>query len=396
MSSNDAANTARNSLLFVGLILVASTLRAPITGVGPVLTQIQNSFSLSPAMAGLLTSLPLIAFGAMAPFAGSLAKHLGFERCLRYSLLMVVAGIGLRSAGEVWALFLGTGLLGVGIAFGNVLMPALVKREYPTKVPTVTGRCGITMGLAAALSSATAFPISTVAGWQGALLAPVIFPVAALLVWLTLKSQSSTTAAGVSTAAAPIVSPWTSAIAWQVTGYMAINSVMFYALITWLPTILTDSGQSASAAGSIHGFLQTASIVPGLLLGGLVARMRQQRGIAVALALVQVIALAGLMFAPSLSPLWAFLFGMGSGGALLLSLMFVGMRTRSPQQAAALSGMAQCINFLAAAPGPMLAGKLYASSGSWTTVLVVGIVLGCAMALFGMLAGRSRALETAS
>lgn len=393
MSSNDAANTARNTLLFVGLILVASTLRAPITGVGPVLAQIQNTFSLTPAMAGLLTSLPLIAFGVMAPFAGGLAKQLGFERCLRYSLFTVLVGIGLRSLGEIWALFLGTGLLGIGIAFGNVLMPALVKREYPTKVPTVTGRCGITMGLAAALSSATAFPISTIAGWQGALVAPIIFPLAALLVWLTLKSQSNSPSSGVSATVTPVVSPWSSAVAWQVTGYMAINSVMFYALITWLPTILTDSGQSASAAGSIHGFLQTASIIPGLLLGGLVARMRQQRGIAVALAVVQVVALAGLMFAPSLSPIWAFLFGMGSGGALLLSLMFVGMRTRSPQQAAALSGMAQCINFLAAAPGPMLAGKLYASSGSWTTVLSVGIALGFGMALFGMLAGRNRTLE---
>lgn len=394
MTSRISASAAGGGLLFAGLILLSSTLRAPITGVAPVLSQIQASVSLSPAMAGLLTTLPLIAFGAFAPFAGGVAQRIGFERCLRYALLLALAGIGLRSAGTVWALFLGTGMLAVGIAFGNVLMPAMVKREFPTKVPTVTGRCGIAIGLAAALASATAYPVSTIAGWQGALLSPAVLPLAALMVWLVLKAQPSAQRAAGGMPQSPTVSPWTSMLAWQVTGYMTINSIIFYALITWLPRMLTDGGQSASAAGSIHGFLQTASIVPGLLLGGMVARMKQQRGVAVALAAAQVVALGGLMTLPHLAPLWAFLFGMGSGGALLLSLMFVSMRTRSPQQAAALSGMAQCVNFLAAAPGPMLAGKLNQSASSWNAVLTLGVALGVAMAVLGAQAGRKRELES--
>ncbi|WP_407713731.1 MFS transporter [Comamonas testosteroni] len=393
MTNRVSANAAGSTLIFVGLILVATTLRAPITGVGPVLNQIQNTFALSPAMAGFLTSLPLLAFGFISPFAGGFARRVGFEQSLRYSLVAVIVGIALRSAGHEWALFLGTALLGVGISFGNVLMPALVKREYPEKVPAVTGRCGIAMGLAAALSSASAYPISTIAGWQGALVAPILFPALALVAWLAFKPKNVPSASLAAGVVPVVVSPWSSSLAWQVTGFMAINSVLFYALITWLPSILTASGQSAATAGSIHGFLQTASIVPGLLLGGLVSRMRDQKAVALGLTVVQIVALLGLANLPAWAPLWAFLFGMGSGGALLLSLMFFGMRTRSPQQAAALSGMAQCVNFLAAAPGPVLAGTLQKSFGSWTPVLYLGVGLAIVMAILGLMAGRRRILE---
>ncbi|UKJ27863.1 MFS transporter [Stenotrophomonas maltophilia] len=380
---------AGTGLLLLGLILVGASLRSPITGVGPVLQTLRSTFDLTSTQAGLLTTLPLIAFGVLSPFAGRIANRFGLDRVLLVAMLVLLGGVALRSAGTAVALYLGTAAIGFGIAFGNVLMPAIVKKEFPGKVPSITSKCGMAMGLGAAAASASAVPLEHASGWQVALGATAVFPALALLIWLfQLKPKAVVSASS----AAPVakVNVWGSALAWQVSIYMAINSILFYAMITWLPSILTDNGLSDSAAGSLHGLLQLASIVPGLLLGAVVSKLSNQRGIAVFHGAIQIVALAGLIFMPAWAPVWSFLFGMGTGGALLLSLMFMGLRTSSPQQAASLSGMAQCVNFLLAACGPAAAGWLHTSTGGWNTVLAVGIALAAVMGVFGALAGRTR------
>lgn len=159
MSNRDVAlAVARPALLIARLLLIATNLRAPITGVAPVLEALQSALALSPAQAGLLTTLPLLAFGIISPFAAMFAREYGLEPSLFGALLLIGAGVLVRSIGPVWTLYLGTAIIGAGIAVGNVLLPSLVKRDCPAKVPTVMGVCSIAIGGAAALASASAAP----------------------------------------------------------------------------------------------------------------------------------------------------------------------------------------------------------------------------------------------
>ena len=392
MSNRDAAlAVARPALLIAGLLLIATNLRAPITGVAPVLETLQSAFALSPAQAGLLTTLPLLAFGIISPFAAMFAREYGLERSLFGALLLIAAGVVVRSIGSVWTLYLGTATIGAGIAVGNVLLPSLVKRDFPAKVPTIMGVCSIAIGGAAALASASAVPLGNAFGWQGALGATAVFPLAAALVWTSQLSRHTAPAKG--TASAPHGGRvWHSALAWQVTLFMGINSLVYYVLVAWLPSVLTSSGIAPEVAGSLHGVMQLASAVPGLLLGPIVSRMRDQRLVAATMGGLMTVALLGFCVAPSWASLWAFCFGLGSGGGVLLALMFMGLRANSAHQAASLSGMAQCVGYFLAACGPARAGQFHDLTGSWTAVLYIGAVLSIVMVIFGLLAGRSRTI----
>jgi CP family cyanate transporter-like MFS transporter len=383
-------HTARHStLLLASLLLIAMNFRGPITGVGPVLAELQAAFSLSPATAGLLTTLPLLAFGVVSPFAASFAQRFGLERALFASLVLVACGVLLRSAGPVGSLFAGTAIIGIGIAIGNVLLPSLVKRDFPARVPGITATCALMMGIAAGVVSAAAVPLAGAVGWQLALGASVLLPLLACLAWSAQLSSRTAPASG--TADMPHGGPvWRSPLAWQVTLFIGTNSLLFYVLIAWLPTILTEAGLSPTMAGSLHGAMQLAAAVPGLFLGPMIGRMKDQKAIAAVLSLLVGVGLVGFIVRPGFAMLWATCVGFASGGAFILALIYMGLRTRSPQQAAALSGMAQCVGYLLAAGGPTLAGLLHDRVGSWTAVLAAGVLLSGVMAVCGVLAGRPR------
>src|SRR5665213_270970 len=246
MTTTDAARgrAARPLLLVAGVLLIAASLRAPFTVVAPVLGLIRASFDLGTAGAGMLTALPLLTFALISPFAGLVARKSGLERTLGSALALIGGGIALRSLGPMWCLYLGTFAIGTGIALANVLLPSLIKRDFPHRIAGLTGAYAVTMGVAAALAA-----------------------------WLPQLARHTPPAAG--TAAPPRGGPvWRAALAWQVTAFMGINSFLYYFLVAWLPAILIDAGYSPTQAGSLHGVMQLAGAAPGLVLGPLVARAR--------------------------------------------------------------------------------------------------------------------------
>ncbi|OZI75081.1 MFS transporter [Bordetella genomosp. 12] len=386
------SNRSRTLWLLAALLLVAANLRAPVTAVAPVLSRLQTEFSLSSAQAGLLTTLPLLAFGLVSPFAAAIARARGLERTVLAALAVIAVGILLRSAGALSALYAGTLLAGMGIAVGNVLLPSIIKRDFPGSVALVTSACALAMGGVAAVASASAVPLAGAGGWQWALGSLLVLPVAAMLAW---RVQLSGPAIRVQAGAHLSVPVWRSALAWQLTLFMGLNSTLYYATVAWLPAVLAEAGYSASAAGSVHGVMQLASALPGLVLAPLVARCKDQKLLAAGAGLLMALAVFGLARWPALAALWAVCLGAGSGAGLILALMFMGLRAANAPTAAALSGMAQCLGYLLAASGPLLAGKAYAWSHGWTWPLHVGVVLCLAMALFGALAGRARLLGEA-
>ncbi|MCY1518890.1 2-nitroimidazole transporter [compost metagenome] len=377
-------------LLIAGILCIATALRAPVTGVPPLIGMIREQLALNSTAAGMLITLPLLAFAVVSLFAAGLARRHGLERTLFAALLLIAGGIVVRTLGSAWSLYLGTAVIGSGIAIGNVLLPSLLKRDFPQRVAGLTSAYVLTMSVAAGVASAIAIPLAGLsdATWRFSTGCLLLIPAVGVLLWL--PQLRNHTAPAASTAHAPHGGRlWRSPLAWQVTLYLGINSFVFYVGVSWLPAILREAGYTAERAGTLHGLLQLMSAVPALFLAPVVRRMKDQRAAAFASAAASFVALAGLIAAPGWATLWIVLLGLGTGGGIILGLAFVGLRASHAQQAAALSGMAQCVGYLFAATGPTLMGALHDALGGWGVALGVCAALCVAMAVTGLYAGRS-------
>ncbi|EAA1888535.1 MFS transporter [Salmonella enterica subsp. enterica serovar Fluntern] len=384
----------QGALLIAGILMIATTLRVTFTGAAPLLETIRSDYGLSTAQTGLLTTLPLLAFALVSPLAAGIARRFGMERSLFAAMLLICAGIALRSLPSAALLFAGTAIIGCGIALGNVLLPGLIKRDFSQHVARLTGAYSLTMGAAAALGSALVVPLALHGfGWRGALLMLMLFPLLAFLIWL--PQWRTTRSANLSSSRALHERGiWRSPLAWQVTLFLGLNSLIYYVIIGWLPTILISHGYSEAQAGSLHGLLQLATAAPGLAIPLILHRFNDQRWIAALVSLLCTLGAAGLWFVPGQAVIWTLLFGFGSGATMILGLTFIGLRASSAHQAAALSGMAQSVGYLLAACGPPVMGKLHDASGSWYLPLSGVTVLAIIMAIFGLYAGRDREIAS--
>lgn len=379
---------AGSAWLIIGILLIATNLRVPVTAAGPLLNLLQAHFSFGAGTAGLLLTLPLLCFALVSPLSARIARDAGLERTLFAALLLIAAGIMLRSLGGVPALLIGTCVIGCGIAVGNVLLPSLLKRDFPHDMTRLTAIYALTMNSVAALGSVIVVPMADTVGWSWALSAFIVLPLVSMLVWLP-QLKKHTPPSPVSAQAGRGGSVWGSALAWQVTLFLGINSLIYYVAAAWFPAVLTEHGYSAAEAGNLHGMMQLAGSVPGFLLVPLVRKMKDQVAIAAGTSACAVVGMLGVMLAPTWSVVWVPLFGFGSGAVFILGLSFVGLRVSNAHQAASLSAMAQCVGYLMAACGPFLFGKLHDALGSWQVALGTCAALAVLMGGFGMLAGRA-------
>lgn len=385
-------------LVLIGVLLIAGNLRAPITGIAPLLELIQADLSLSSTQAGLLTAMPLFIFAVISLLAASMARVVGLSRSLFIASVLIAVGVVVRILGGTIELFAGIGLLAIGIALGNVLLPSLVKRHFPMRISFVTSLYVLFMGLVAAFNSAMAVPMAEWTGqsWRWSSLMVVgVMALASVVVWATQLGADRRAAHNTPAGAATSSSVWRLPLAWHITLYMGLNSVAYYMIASWLPVMLVNYGFEPDHAGQIHGLMQLATAVPALLLMPVLSRVHDQRGVALAGALLQTLTFVGFLVLPSWSLLWAVLFGFGSGSVFLIALALIGVRSTSTSQAASLSGMAQCMGYLLAAFGPPAMGGLHDLFNSWGWALGLCILVSFGMGYAGWLAARPAAASKA-
>jgi CP family cyanate transporter-like MFS transporter len=361
-------------------------------GVGPLLKDIQADTGLAPSLLGLLITMPVIAFGAISPLAAPLARRFGLERVLLGAMVLLALGIGLRSLPGTLALFAGAALLGAAIAVGNVLVPALIRRDFAERIGVMTSAFVTTLAGMAAVGAGLAVPLDALLGWRVALAVWALPAVLAAAWWMLARGRQAPQARASATPASSAALPgklWRSALAWQVSLFMGLQSLAFYVLVAWLPSLLRDAGLSAAAAGTYAFLYQVACLTGSLVAPLLAARAKEQRWhalAATALSLAGFVGLAG--GAPSVA--WVLLAGLGSGSSLALSLAFFSLRAHDAQQTASLSGMAQAVGYSLAALGPVGFGLLRDVSGGWLAPLVALWVLVAVQGWAGWMAGRGR------
>lgn len=393
-SQSKSVSVPGGGRLFLGIILIGANLRAPITSLGPVLAKIQHDMGFSAATAGALNALPLLMFALLSLIAPALGRRHGIKRTLGLSVLAIIVGTVMRSLHLPTAIWVGTALLSAGIAFGNVLLPALVKQDFPEKAPMLIGLYAAAMAAMAGLAAGLAIPISHLPGsdWRWAIGGWSLLAMVALIIWRPQFGGEQHQALRVASSDDKATSPWRHPIGWQVSIFFACHSLIFYAIVDWFPTFAASHRTDPGAAGWMLLVYQLVAITTNLGTSSLIRRFRDQTGLGLACGLMMLAGTLGLALAPELSLIWLVLAGLGAGTAMVTSLSLFALRTGDHHQAAVLSGMAQFIGYAGAAVGPLLVGILHEATGGWQAPLYLLIASSVLVILFAMLAGRARTI----
>jgi len=380
-------------LLAAAVVLVAVNLRPAVAGVGPVLPDLRAGLPLSGTGAAVLTTLPVLCFGLLATASPRLVRRFGIEPVLVGAMLAVAAGALGRVLDGPAVLFAGTVVAGGAIAVGNVLIPPLVKRDFPDRTGLMMGVYTMAVSGAAAVAAGLAVPLAdaTGLGWRGALGVWAVPAVVAALAWLPRLRGRVRPSPSAAATRRPL---WRSPLAWQLTVFFGLQSLSFYAVLGWLPSMYRDFGASPAVAGFLLSLSGLVQIPVSLVLPGLAARARTQVGYAVAGTALIGAGLAGVLLAPMAAPyLWVVLIGLGQGGCFALGLNLFVLRTRRVADTARVSAMAQSIGYTLCAVGPLLVGVLHDATDSWTVPLVLLLALLVPQLVTGALAGRDRTVQ---
>jgi MFS transporter, CP family, cyanate transporter len=419
-------------------MVLAINMRAAITSLPPVFPELSAALHLSSATIAVLAATPVACFAAFSGFGGPLSRAFGEERVLLAALLLVAGGLLLRGAVPGTMLFPGTVLVGGGIALMNVLLPSLVKRRSPERAGLLIGAYLLMLSVGAVTASLIAVPVLRAAGgvaggagWPvkitlGLWALPAL---AAAVLWLPQlryrtrppgpgpvapgpvapgpvapgpvasgpappgPASAEPAPAGRARPAQRGVATARHALAWQVAAFMGLQSLSYYAALSWLPTLLRDRGVSAAGAGGLLALMSVGNVVTGLLVPVFAHRARDQRLLVAATATVTAAGLAGAQFAPlGGAAAWVFLLGLGQGASLGLAIFFTMARAPDPVTSASLSSFAQSTGYLLATAGPLAVEFLHTATRGWTVPVLV--VLGTvAMQLWaGLLSGRNLTL----
>jgi len=385
----------KNTLLIAGIVLIALNLRPALAGVGPLISTIRLDTGLSNTLLGLITTLPLVAFGILSTLTPLFSRRLGIEGTLALAMGLLTVGILLRVIPANWALFAGTLILGIAIAFGNVLLPSLVKRDFPNHTGIMTSVYSSMLGLGATLAAGISVPLAHGLdwGWRWSLGAWALLSFIALIVWLP-QLKNLTLPRHDRSFLQSLKDLGSSKVAWQVAIFMGLQSLAFYVVLAWLPEILQDRGLTPGHAGWLLSLSQAMGILGTILIPTWAERLHDQRGLVWFLMILEAVSLGGLMLKdPFLIWLWPSLIGFALGGSFGLALLFIVLRSSDSETATELSGMAQSVGYLLAALGPTLFGAMHDVTHAWFIPLLFLLAIVGIKLFFGLGAGRPQSVK---
>jgi CP family cyanate transporter-like MFS transporter len=371
------------------LVLAALCLRGPFAAVGPLVRELSDELALSTGALAVVTSLPLVCFALLSPFAPAVAARLGVQRAVLAGLVVLAIGITVRLGGGV-GLFAGTVLLAGGIAVVNVLLPAAARAEYGDRSAAVVGATTAAIALSASIGAGLAEPLTGLAGSARIGLVLWLVPVLAAVLAVGLLARRRPHQRSEAPAPQARLTILRDRVALAVMLYFGLQSLSFYGMLTWLPDVLeAEAGVSPVAAGALLAVASALGAPAALVVPPLAARRPSQVPWVVASSVLLAFALLGLVVAPGAAPVvWALLYGFGTGMAFPLAFVLILERTHDVAQTGRLSAAAQSAGYLLAAAGPVGLGLLHEATGGWTTGLVVLLVALLGQTAAGVVGGR--------
>lgn len=372
--STISADTAPRGLAPVGIVVagligVGFSLRTLMAALPPLEPVLRSDLGLSGAAIGVLTTLPVLCMGLLAPLAARVGHRFGSGRVVTVAGGLVAVGNLLRGFGGLtWPLFAGTLVAGVGIAVAGTLMPGLVKGFFPPhRTGLATGLSMLAMMSGAGLASAASVPLANGLGsWPLSLSLWGVLAALGLLAWLPVgRVAHRMHLAADPTETAPGRLPWRSTTALLLSLLMACQSVQFYSTLAWLSPTYVDQHWTPEASGLLLSVFTGAQLVSGLLAPWLTDRVHDWRILLIASCVFGAAGEAGVWLAPTAAPwVWAVLLGCGQGAAFALGLVLLVRYAVDAAASARLTAMVFLIGYTIAAWGPTALGAVRDATGS--------------------------------
>lgn len=389
----------KHLLTFLGITVISFSLRGPLTGVSPLVSLMKSDLGLSHTLIGLITTLPLLMFAVCSPLITWFTRHFGSARTMFAGLLLLTAGECLRGFGGLPLLFSGTVLIGIGIAVGNVLCPVILRQRFPDSFGVMIGIFTLSMSVFAVAGVAIGIPLAVNSGWgwRGTLAVWLLPALTAAALWSTQLRSPAIRKESPSPAAPPKAAPglriWYSPVAWAVAAYTGLQSLIFYALVAWLPSITGAKGCNDMESTSVATVYQIFGMLANFISPVLFQKFGRHREMTFLFAFLYLSGGVVLLFGQSFPVLLIAGVLLGSGATIGLAFVFFGLRAGSPVASVALSGMAQGAGYLLAASGPVILGMIHDVSHSWNAVILAIIAPMLFLFPAGDLSARNRRID---
>lgn len=376
----------KQSLFFVpGIILIGVSLRTPFTVLPIILGNISQGLEVEVSSLGVLTSLPLLMFTLFSPFSTQLAQKIGLEHLFTYSLFFLTIGSLIRLI-NLPLLYLGTLMVGASVAVINVLLPSLIQANQPKKIGFLTTLYVTSMGIATALASYLAVPITQASSWKGLILLLTLLCLATFLVWLPNHRYNHRLAP--QTKQKSQIKVMRNKQVWAIIIFSGFQSLIFYTVMTWLPTMSIHAGLSSHEAGLLTSILSLISIPFSMTIPSLTTSLstRNRQLMLTLVSLAGVVGISMLFFPINNFIYWfAIHLLIGTATSALFPYLMVNfsLKTSAPEKTAQLSGLSQTGGYILAAFGPTLFGYSFDLFHSWVpsvaALLLIDILMTVAL-----------------
>lgn len=375
----------KQSLFFVpGIILIGVSLRTPFTVLPIILGNISQGLEVEVSSLGVLTSLPLLMFTLFSPFSTRLAQKIGLEHLFTYSLFFLTIGSLIRLI-NLPLLYLGTLMVGASVAVINVLLPSLIQANQPKKIGFLTTLYVTSMGIATALASYLAVPITQASSWKGLILLTLLC-LATFLVWLPNHRYNHRLAP--QTKQKSQIKVMRNKQVWAIIIFSGFQSLIFYTVMTWLPTMSIHAGLSSHEAGLLTSILSLISIPFSMTIPSLTTSLstRNRQLMLTLVSLAGVVGISMLFFPINNFIYWLaihLLIGTATSALFPYLMVNFSLKTSAPEKTAQLSGLSQTGGYILAAFGPTLFGYSFDLFHSWVpsvaALLLIDILMTVAL-----------------
>ncbi|HET8600006.1 MAG TPA: MFS transporter [Segeticoccus sp.] len=385
------------TLAFVAIVLISVNLRPGATSVGPVLEELRSGLGMSAPVAGVMTALPGLCFAIAGALAIALARRTGLTGGITLGVVAIVVGLVLRSlVGAVWLFLVLSVVALAGMAVGNVLVPAWIKRHAGDRDGLLMTLYSAGLTLGGSIGSLFAAPMAAqvAGGWRSALGVWALFALVALAPWVVItRRELRETADHRAPSEGPAARLIRSRTAWALCLYFGVQATNAYIQFGWLPQIYRDAGLSAETAGVLTSVVAGLGVVGGLLMPGLVSRSPNLSWAMLVLGAIMAAGYLGLLVAPASHPwVWAIMLGV-AGWTFPAAITMVTARTRDPHVTGQLSAFVQPAGYLFAAIGPLVVGVIHSATGNWHLVIILLALSAIPMTAAGLLIARPRYVD---
>ena len=350
-------------IILLGIILLGMILRTPITSVGAIIGPLKNLLEINNTVAGLITTIPLIAFAIFSPFVAKISNKIGLEKTLYLAAIVTSIGLLLRFYINTSVFFVTTFIIGVGLTVGNVLLPGLAKKYFPENLGVMTGFYAVVMNVSASVAAGVSYPIlsSNIGGEKFSTgLAVNIWLIVSILniviyAIITKNSKSERIEDKKSGGKGYL----RSLKMWSVMLSMGLQSALFYCSVSWFAEIMISKGFTPSEAGLLLSISQFAQFPSTFLVPVLAEKIKNKLIIPIFIAMGYIASLIGMIYIQgnfALMTIYIVLFALAGGGSFSYVMYLFSAKSKNEEEAADISGLAQAGGYWLAAIFPPLLG----------------------------------------